>query len=98
YNKTGATWADGDFDGNGTVNFTDLLTLTRNYNKTLAAPAAAVTDVQAVTAAVGAAVSPATPARPTAPPTQAKKPPVNPKPAPKPAPVIRAVAPPVVVK
>jgi hypothetical protein len=38
YNKTGATYATGDFDGDGAVNFNDLLTLARNYNKTLTAP------------------------------------------------------------
>ncbi len=35
YNQTGATWAMGDFDGNGTVNGADLNTVLSNYNQHL---------------------------------------------------------------
>ena len=44
YNQTGATWAMGDFDGNGTVNGADLDVVLSNYNQSLSASSAAVPE------------------------------------------------------
>jgi len=35
YGKTNATWADGDFDSDGKVDFNDFLILARNYSRTV---------------------------------------------------------------
>jgi hypothetical protein len=32
WSGTGKTWADGDYNGNGTVDFTDLSILSSNWN------------------------------------------------------------------
>ena len=92
------TFAQGDFTGDGLVNFDDLLVLAKNYNKTVpangAAPApAAAMDVQTLAAAMGIGVPTTTPTKLPAPPAPAKKPTVSPKPAPTPTPVVRAVPP-----
>jgi hypothetical protein len=39
----GKTWADGDFNGDGAVDFLDLAMMAQRYNTSLAAPGAAVT-------------------------------------------------------
>jgi len=42
YNKTGATFDQGDFNYDGTVNFDDLLILAKAYNMAAPAPVAPV--------------------------------------------------------
>jgi hypothetical protein len=48
YNGTGKTWADGDFNRDGTVNFTDLLILAKAYTKALPPPVARSTSYSQV--------------------------------------------------
>jgi hypothetical protein len=91
YNKTTATFGQGDFNYDGRVNFDDLLVLAKSYNKTLpssgpASPAAPL-DARAVAAAMGIAVPTSPAAKPT-PPVAAPKPMPIPRPTPvaKPAP------------
>jgi hypothetical protein len=40
YNQTGMDWAHGDFNGDGTVNGSDLNTILSNYNQHVGATAA----------------------------------------------------------
>ena len=54
YGKTGATWSDGDFDADGKVDFNDLVTLARNYGRTIpGATAAGAVNAAALAPASG---------------------------------------------
>ena len=55
--KTGMTWADGDFDGNGIVNINDLSKVLTNYDKKSSACAAGIKAVPEPSGLVLLAVS-----------------------------------------
>jgi hypothetical protein len=50
YGDTGADWAEGDFNYDGTVNITDLLMLLNNYNQSATQVAASRADFTAALA------------------------------------------------
>ena len=45
YNKSGLTWAQGEFTGSGTVDINDLTIVLAHYNQTLGSAAAGVAAV-----------------------------------------------------
>jgi len=64
-NKNGKAWADGDFNGDGNVDFNDLAMLAQRYNTTLTAPAESARPTSAASTAADSAAVMATRIPPT---------------------------------